>query len=134
MTRGPRLTSAGLFVARTCAGVWHRCTIGPMPVAEALTVEALTGVYFLLDRDASIVRFGQACREDGVAGRIRDHLRLRERAALVDRAVIVALDDFCPPGELDLIEGRVADSLGLRGAMPGLRWPAATRRPAHAPR
>ena len=121
--RGPVLTPARLFAARTCAGLWWRSTSGPMALSDMGNVDTVCGIYFLLTTREEIVRMGQASRNDGLMGRVQDHLHDPEHRGMVRRLAVISLDDFCPKDALSEIEGRVATVLGLRRMMPTLRWP-----------
>jgi hypothetical protein len=116
-----RLCQRTLNVASWAAGEWlEKEMICDVETAVALRHE--TGIYILGDRRGSILHLGKACRDDGIAGRIREHLRhpVRRKTTTVG---LVLLDEWTPPAVIAVIEGKAAERLRLKQQLPNDRWP-----------
>lgn len=100
------------------AGEWTDLTPGQI---HELTV--VVGLYVLVDRVGKIVHFGSAEQMEGVKARLFQHMRVPERRLATARISVLSLDPLIPRDELEGLEGKAADKLGLRGTLPGKRWP-----------
>lgn len=87
------------------------------------------GIDVVTNDQNRIMWLGQALREQGVAGRLREHLRKADRLRMFKIVRVLELKDFTPPECVSSIEGKAADLLRLRGALGVRRWPTSDRWP-----
>lgn len=129
LERGRRLSARDLALLPLAAGAWLEASrLEAAPVLTAANLEeVMVGIYLVTDPLERVVWLGQARRDNGVAARLRDHLRVPSRAEAFAHVRVLHLDDFTPVAALNAAEGRAADLLRLRGTLGQRRWPSAAR-------
>ena len=126
---GPRVRNATLARLPIAAGRYLASSyLKPMSFSDYPLLEPTeitTGIYLITDLDQRVRWLGQANRDGGLIARLDEHARSREKAAVFATLRILHLVDLTPPDMVDVIEGRCADLLKLRGTMGPRRWPSA---------
>jgi hypothetical protein len=126
---GPVLRRAPLSRLPLAAGRWLVAAhLRGMPFEDfPLLVDfgIVTGVYVVTDSQDRVRWLGQASRSDDLVGRLAAHAAVPARRATFVTLRFLHLDDYTPRPVLNVIEGRCADLLGLRGAMGSRQWPSA---------
>jgi hypothetical protein len=131
LVSGRRLSARDMALLPLAAGRWlERAYLGGEPIHESAALARVqVGVYLVTDDQDRILWLGQALRDQGVAGRLREHLHQPARLKMFKTVRVLELNDFTPPECVNNIEGKAADLLRLRGTLGPRRWPTAERWP-----
>lgn len=126
---GPTLSPRDVALLPLAAGKWlERAHLhGENIHTSGALARVKVGIYVITDDQNRILWLGQALRDQGVAGRLRDHLQRRDRLRKFRTVRVLELRDFTPPECVSSIEGKAADLLQLRGTLGARRWPTAER-------
>ena len=125
---GPRLRMDGLARLPIAAGRYLAASyLDPVFFADYEQFEPLgiaSAIYLITDPNQRVRWLGQANRNGDLVARLAEHARSREKAAVFATLRVLHLVDLTPPEVINVIEGRCADLLGLRGAMGPRCWPS----------
>lgn len=114
---------------RSAAGIYYvgDSLADPHPFCERWRFSDIqVAIYLITDTNDRVRWLGQANRNKGLAARLHDHARYRDRLQVFSNVYYLQLADDTPSHIQDVIEGRCADTLALRDAMAPRRWPRST--------
>lgn len=130
---GPVLLGRTVAKLPIVAGRWlTRAWLTPMPFADYPLLAGggiVCAIYLITDPQGRVRWLGQANRADDLVGRMRQHDAIPARQREFAQLRFLHLYDFTPTKALDVIEGKCADVLGLRGTMGARRWPSSAEWP-----
>ncbi|KOV87592.1 hypothetical protein [Nocardia sp. NRRL S-836] len=125
---GPVLLGRAVAKLPIVAGPWlTRAQLTPMPFADYPLLARggiVCAIYLITDPQGRVRWLGQSNRADDLAGRMRQHDANPARQKVFAQLRFLHLHDFTPTKALDVIEGKCADVLRLRGTMGARRWPS----------